>query len=165
MLHAFAEVERVPDIRLLIIGEGEYRRSLEDLARQLQITDHVQFTGFVDEQTKVRLLQEAWFMVNTSAKEGWGLTVIESNACGTPVLASNVPGLRDAIKDGTTGILYPYGNVGELTQKMVELLTDDVLRARLGQSAVEWAKTFDWNIVAKRTFTLLEQRILACQKK
>ncbi len=166
LLHAFASVlQKVPDARLLIIGEGEYRLSLEHLAVQLGMKDRVQFTGFVDEQTKVRLLQEAWFMVNPSSKEGWGLTVIESNACGTPVLASNVPGLRDAIKDGTTGILYEYGNVDELAGKMIELFTDNALRKRLGMNAIDWAKTFDWNIAAQQTLKLLEQRIRTCREK
>ncbi len=166
LLHAFVAVlQKVPDTRLLIIGEGEYRSSLEHLAAQLGMKDRVQFTGFVDEQTKVRLLQEAWFMVNPSSKEGWGLTVIESNACGTPVLASNVPGLRDAIKDGSTGILYEYGNVDELAGKMVDLLTDNALRKRLGTNAIDWAKTFDWNIAAQQTLKLLEQRIRTAGKQ
>ncbi|HMD14700.1 MAG TPA: glycosyltransferase family 4 protein [Bacteroidota bacterium] len=166
VLQAFASViQNVPDARLLIIGEGEYRSSLENLAVRLQIQESVHFTGFVDEQTKVRLLQEAWFMVTSSSKEGWGLTVIESNACGTPVLASNVPGLRDAIKDDATGILYEYGNIDELARKMIELLTDNALRERLGTNAIDWAKTFDWNIAAQQTLTLLEQRIRVCREQ
>ena len=52
----------------------------------LGVAEHVRFTGFVSEEEKVRLLRECWVVANTSSKEGWGLTVIEANACRTPVM-------------------------------------------------------------------------------
>jgi len=113
----------------------------------------------VDQETKVRLLQEMWFVVNPSSKEGWGLTVIESNACATPVLASDVPGLRDAVKDGETGLLYTYGNLDELAAKIILLIKDRSLRERCEVKAFLWAKTFDWKFAARQTISLLEQAI------
>jgi glycosyltransferase involved in cell wall biosynthesis len=160
LLRAFALMKNtLPDVRLLVIGEGDYRPVLEELSRDLGIAGHVRFTGFVDEATKVSLLQESWFLVNTSFKEGWGLTVIEANACGTPVIGSNVPGLRDAINDGVTGLLYEYGNVQELAEKMRILLEDRPLRERLTQAAIAWARTFDWSEVAAYTVQRLEKQI------
>ena len=90
--------------------------------------DRVEFTGFVSEERKVDLLQEMWVKVNPSFKEGWGLTVVEANACGTPVVASDVPGLRDAIRDGETGLLYPYGNLAALAERVARMLRDEPLR-------------------------------------
>ena len=149
----------IPDVRLVIVGEGDNRPALEALAGKLGLGEAVRFTGFVDEREKVKLLQEVWFAVNTSSKEGWGLTVIEANACGTTVLASNVQGLRDAVKDGVTGLLYEFGNIDELADKTVLLLRDDSLRSRLAEQAYEWSLTFDWDNAARRTFELLEQRV------
>jgi len=148
----------MPSLRAVVVGEGDHRPVLEDHARKLGLGDVVRFTGFVDADTKVRLLQEVWFAVNTSSKEGWGLTVIEANACGTTVLASDVPGLRDAVRDDETGLLYTFGDVGELEVKMRRLLEDQALRQRLGDEAYRWASTFDWDNAARDTLTLLEER-------
>ncbi len=160
LLHALVIVrKKFPDLRLVIVGEGDNRPALEKLANELLIADVVTFTAFVEEREKVCWMQKVWFAVNTSSKEGWGLTVIEANACGTTVIASNVPGLRDAVKDGETGLLYEFGNVSDLADKMMKLLTDASLRERLSHAAYTWAATFDWDAAAGRTLALLEQRV------
>jgi glycosyltransferase involved in cell wall biosynthesis len=148
-----------PGLRGIVVGEGDHRPALEARAAALGVADRVRFTGFVDEETKVRLLQEVWFAVNTSSKEGWGLTVIEANACGTTVLASDVPGLRDAVRDDETGLLYRYGDIDDLTAKTARLLDDGALRARLEGEAFRWASTFDWDNAARETLALLERRV------
>lgn len=162
LLHAFCLVKNsVADLSLVVVGEGDNRASLESLSRELGISDSVRFTGFVDEQEKVRWLQKVWFAVNTSSKEGWGLTVIEANACGTTVIASNVPGLRDAVKNDVTGLLYEFGNVQDLAEKIHFLLDDEGLRRQLARDAFNWASTFDWDAAAKHTLELLQQRVKA----
>jgi glycosyltransferase involved in cell wall biosynthesis len=160
LLLAFARLaaER-PDLRLVVIGEGDHRPALEALARSLGIEAQVTFTGFVSETEKVAWLRRVWFLANTSSKEGWGLTVIEANACGVPVVASDVPGLRDAVRDGETGLLYPFGDVEKLTANIRLLLEDGQLRNRLGAAAQEWAATFDWGLVARKTAGLLEKSL------
>jgi len=160
LLHAFSIVRQdYSDLKLVIVGEGDNRNALELITRERGIADAVRFTGFVSEEEKVRLMQEVWFIVNTSSKEGWGLTVMEANACRTAVLASDVPGLRDAIKDGETGLLYEYGDSNELTDKIRLLLRDGSLRERLANAAYSWAATFDWGLAAKRTIELLQRRV------
>jgi len=99
-----------------------------------------------------------WCKVTTSSKEGWGLTVIEANACGTPVIASDVEGLRDAVRDGETGLLYRFGDVADLAGKITRLLTDERLRQTLTQNAIEWSKKFDWEKAAQETLLLLKNR-------
>jgi len=160
LLQVFPFVRKeFPGVKLVIVGEGDNRPALEAMSEKLGIRENVRFTGFVSEEEKVRLLQEVWFVVNTSSKEGWGLTVIEANACGTTVLASNVPGLRDAIKDRETGLLYEFGNIEDLAGKVLLLLRDASLRQRLADAARSWAVTFDWNVAAKRTLELLKKRV------
>ncbi len=162
LLHALPEVVRsIPDLKVVIIGEGDDRPRLERVARELHLHNVVEFTGFVSEETKIHLLQQMWCKVTTSSKEGWGLTVIEANACGTPVIASNVEGLRDAVKDGETGLLYEFGNVSDLAAKIIRVLTDSKLRNDLTQNAISWAKEFDWERAAEETVMLLKNRVRA----
>jgi glycosyltransferase involved in cell wall biosynthesis len=160
LLQAFTAILRaVPDARLIVVGEGDDRPRLTAMAASLKISGRVEFTGFVSEDRKVELLQEMWVKVTPSFKEGWGLTVVEANACGTPVVASNVPGLRDSIHDGKTGLLYPYGDIPALTGAVVRVLQDDALRMRLGVAARAWAKEFDWDVMAGRAEELLRLQV------
>jgi glycosyltransferase involved in cell wall biosynthesis len=149
----------VPDLKAIIVGDGDDRPRLEALARHLNVQHAVRFAGYVSDQEKVTLLQQMWFKVATSSKEGWGLTVTEANACGTPVIASDVPGLRDAVQDGKTGLLYRYGDVTELAGKIKILLRDGELRSRLSSGALAWAALFSWDEAARRTVAVLEKRI------
>ena len=159
LLHALPAVTRqVPGLKVAIIGEGDDRPRLEAMAKDRGLGQVVEFTGFVPEEKKVRLLQQMWFKVTTSSKEGWGLTVLEANACGTPVIASNVQGLRDAVKDKETGLLYSYGDVNDLASKILTLLTDRPMLDRLTKGAIQWSRQFDWEIAARQTVELLKQR-------
>lgn len=160
LLQAFAIVARdAKDARLIIVGEGDARRTLERVTRELHIEGKVEFRGFVPLEEKVGLLRTMNFVVNPSAKEGWGLTVIEANACGVPVIASDVPGLRDSVLDGQTGLLYEYGNIEQLAAKMLLLLRDRALRVRLSAAALEWARQFNWDNSADEMMKLLEDQI------
>jgi glycosyltransferase involved in cell wall biosynthesis len=160
LLEALPAVLRdVPGLKVMIVGEGDDRLRLESLTARLGLQGCVEFTGYVSEERKLELLQRMWCKVTTSKKEGWGLTVIEANACGTPVVASDVPGLRDAVKDNETGLLYRYGDTQGLADQLTRLLTDHALRGRLTLSAIAWAGNFDWNTAAEKTVALIEQRL------
>ena len=115
----------------------------------------MEFTGRVSETEKVRQLQRMWVCVNPSPKEGWGLTVIEANACGVPVVAADSPGLRDSVVDGETGFLYPYGDVGRLADLLERLLVDHKQREELSRNALSWANQFSWDHAADRMEELL----------
>jgi glycosyltransferase involved in cell wall biosynthesis len=152
-------VREFPSIKVVIAGDGDDRTRLEQVAREVGVAATVEFTGFISEERKVELLQQMWFKVATSAKEGWGLTVTEANACGTPVIASDVPGLRDAVRNNETGILYPYGDIDRLSDTILALLRDSKLRERLTGNAIRWANTFTWDAAADQTLELLQRRI------
>jgi glycosyltransferase involved in cell wall biosynthesis len=127
-----------------IVGGGGDKPRLEALAAKLGLGEQVQFTGFVPEAEKVNWYRRAAVLVENSVKEGWGLIVMEANACGTPVVVANSPGLRDSSRDGVNGLMYEYGNVPELAEKLARLLSDDALRLRLGRQAVTWAGQWTW---------------------
>jgi glycosyltransferase involved in cell wall biosynthesis len=158
LLEAFADVRaEIPAARLVIVGDGDDKPRLMQIASSLALTDAVTFTGFVGEEEKIRLLNQMHCAVNTSAKEGWGLTVIEANACGTPTVSSDVEGLRDAVVDGETGLLYPYGDRLQLAEKISLVLRDEHLRERLTHNAFERAKEFDWDTAADKTMEVINK--------
>lgn len=142
-------------VRLIVAGQGDQAEPLRQLRDEIGLTDHVSMPGFVSEDEKLRLLRQAWVHVLTSHKEGWGITNIEAAACGTPTIASDSPGLRDSVLDGETGLLVPHGDVDRLAAAMRRLLEDGELRARLGQSALEFAQRFSWDRSADQTEAFL----------
>jgi len=145
LLEAVAEVrKRLPGTRLLVGGAGDYREALEARARALGLGDAVRFLGRVSEEEKVSLYGRAQVFVNSSLKEGWGLTTIEANACGTPVVATDVPGLRDSVRHGETGFLVPFGDVPAFASAVETILRDPALAARLRENALAWAAAHDW---------------------
>lgn len=147
----------VPDVRLIVAGSGDQLEDLKKLSHDLDLQKHISFTGYIDIERKVELLQQAHVMVNTSPKEGWGLTVIEANACGTPVIASDVPGLRDSVIDGETGLLFEYGYIQQLAEKIIAVLTNEGLRRKLSERAIKWAERFNWDDSAEKTLQLIER--------
>ena len=146
LLEAFAGIkDQLPGVTLTILGDGPHRGALERRARELALGDAVTFTGFVPSAEKVRRLQSAWVSALPSPKEGWGLTVVESNACGTPVVASRSPGLVDSVMDGESGLLVSHGDARALAEALLAMCTDTNLRLRLGKGGLEWAARFTWD--------------------
>lgn len=158
LIEAFAIVKKeIPNAHLVIVGDGDDKPRLMSLVHTLGLTESVTFTGFVSEEEKVDWLNRMHIAVNTSIKEGWGLTAIEANACGTPTVSSNVQGLRDAVVDGGTGLLYEYGNREKLAEKIILLLRDEHLRNRLAENALHRSKEFDWQTGAEKTMEVIER--------
>jgi glycosyltransferase involved in cell wall biosynthesis len=155
---------RHPELQAVIAGEGDDRERLERLSEELGLANTVQFTGRLTEIEKVELLRRLWFTVATSAKEGWGLTVLEANACGTPAIASDVPGLRDAVQDNVTGLLTPFGDIPALSSRILMLLENAALRSRLASQAVTWSQTFSWDASAEKAIAFLRATIEAFGK-
>jgi glycosyltransferase involved in cell wall biosynthesis len=100
--------------------------------------------GFVSEREKYEFYHRAKVVVQPSIKEGWGLTALEAQLCGTPVICADSPGLRETLIDGKTGYLYEHGNIKELAAKIKDILTDDKKWIRFSNSAIEWVKNFSW---------------------
>jgi glycosyltransferase involved in cell wall biosynthesis len=140
-----------PDLRLDIAGTGDYRAELGRLAAGLDQEPAVTFHGFVSEAQKVALLRGAWANLFPSPKEGWGITVVEAAACGTPSIASDSPGLRDSVRHLETGYLVPHGDINALAGRMLELAGDPALVARLGAGARRFAERLTWERSAAET--------------
>jgi glycosyltransferase involved in cell wall biosynthesis len=148
VMEAFAKVRTaMPNAVLRIGGDGDDRKRLEEYARRLNIAQSVVFEGFVSQQRKVELLQAAWTYVSASEIEGWGIGVIEANACGTPAVVYDVSGLREAVIDGENGLVVADGS--DLSQPLLSILRDDALRHRLESGAVARAAHFSWDSAAQ----------------
>jgi glycosyltransferase involved in cell wall biosynthesis len=156
VIAAFARAA-IGDATLEIAGAGDYRSQLEAQAAALDLGTRVRFLGRIDEAEKQRLLRRAWALTLTSPKEGWGITNMEAAASGTPVLASNSPGIRESVRDGETGYLLPHADVGALAAAMRRLAADRALVVRLGAAARAFAQGFTWDGAARATESHLHQ--------
>jgi glycosyltransferase involved in cell wall biosynthesis len=152
-------LQELPNVKLSIVGTGKNENKLRQLVRKLRLDKNVKFYGYVRESKKIKLLQNAWILVSPSIREGWGLSVLEANACGTPAIAFNVPGLRDSIKDKKTGILIKNQNEYELAKAMLRIITNKKLRYRLSKNSIKWSKKFNWDFTAEKILSILRKMV------
>ena len=132
-----------PDLVLHVVGHGYWHDELVAHAARLGLRDAVRFHGFVDDETKNRLLAAAWVNLLPSLKEGWGLAIIEAGALGLPSVAfREARGTNESVLDGETG--YLVDDVQDMVQVTGRLLTDPVLRKELGEGARAFASGFSW---------------------
>ncbi|MGH7720644.1 MAG: glycosyltransferase family 4 protein [Gemmatimonadaceae bacterium] len=150
VLRAFAGM-RHAGASLAIAGGGDHRPALERLATSLDLGERVRFLGFIDESEKLALLRSAWALAFASPKEGWGMTNVEAAACGTPVIASDSPGLRESVREGETGFLVPHGDVSAISAAFDRLATSPDLVAALGAAARRFATGLTWENAAGQT--------------
>ncbi|MGW0334767.1 glycosyltransferase family 4 protein [Streptomyces sp. NPDC003011] len=138
LLRLWERVRPVTGGRLLIVGDGPERERLEQLAGP-----GVEFTGHVSEAEKHRLLCAAWLLVHPSAVEGWGLVVTEAAARETPSIAFDVPGLRDSVVDGETGVLA--AGESSFAAAWCTLALSGHRRELMGKAARDRAARFRWD--------------------
>lgn len=155
VVRAFALLD-ARNARLEIAGKGDDRDRLEALVSKLHIEDRVRFLGYITERQKRDLLRRSWATVLASPKEGWGISNLESAACGTPVIAADSPGIRESVVDGDTGFLVPGSNVGAYAAAMRGLLDSPELVSTLGDNARRFAETFTWERAAEETLAHLQ---------
>jgi glycosyltransferase involved in cell wall biosynthesis len=166
---------RWPGVRLLIVGEGNYRRTLEQTATSLNSqpnagtargstgnnNDAVIFAGYVPNAQLPDLLAAAdLFLMPTLCTEAFPLTVVEAMAAGLPVVASNIGGIPTAITDGSTGLLVPTGHADTLARAVERLIQDEPLRRSLAAAAREAAHSrFSREQMVAATEHVLQQAI------
>ncbi len=146
VMRAFARVRtEIANAQLIIVGDGPELPALKQLADKLQIASDVDFRGRISTEDMVRLLNQCHLFLNASPKEGWGLTVVEANACGVPVIGSDRPGLKDSIHHEKTGYLVPYGDDAAFADRALQLLRDPELWQRMSDAGLEWARSLTWD--------------------
>ncbi|MBO1336847.1 glycosyltransferase family 4 protein [Streptomyces sp. VRA16 Mangrove soil] len=137
LLRLWERVRPVTGGRLVIVGDGPEEPRLRHLAGP-----GVEFTGHVSEAVKHRLLCEAWLLLHPSAVEGWGLVITEAAARGTPAVGFDVPGVRDSVEDGVTGLLA--GGPSSFAAAWCTLALSTHRRELMGKAAEERAAGYRW---------------------
>ncbi|MCD6524985.1 MAG: glycosyltransferase family 4 protein [Thermococcus sp.] len=142
------------DLVLVIAGGGGHRE--RKLRQLIHDEPNIRFVGRADEATKRDLYRKAWVYVNPSLMEGQPLSVWEANACGTPVVAYEIPGQETVLRN-QTGLLAERGSPLALAQAIRRLLVDPNLRVGLGEHGVEHANRMSWDKAASTSLELLER--------
>lgn len=145
--------------RFTIAGDGSAKPELESLVRDLHLRQSVQFTGKVEEREKIKLLSQSWAAIQHSSYEGWGMTVIETNAGGTPVIASDVNGLRDSVVNNKTGLLVPLKNIKALAVAMETITLNTDMRMSLSKGALLWSRNFSWDTISEQFMAIMRKEL------
>lgn len=164
LIHALPLVRhRIRDAVLLLVGAGRYREELETLAGSLGVADAVVFTGGVPhEALPAHYAAGDVFAMPCRTRrggldvEGLGIVFLEASATGLPVVVGDSGGAPDAVLDGETGLLVDGRNVGMVADRLIQLLTDDALRQRMGTAGRAWVeRDWKWEVLADRLHALL----------
>jgi glycosyltransferase involved in cell wall biosynthesis len=154
LLRSLAEVKKHhPELQAVVIGEGYERPALETLRDELGAQDWVNLPGRVEDDELVDWYRRAWVVASSSQREGWGMTLTEAAACGTPSVATAIAGHADAVLDGESGLLVE--DLEDLADTLDRMLGDQVLRSRLARGALSRARWFTWDATARRALEAL----------
>ena len=129
-----------PDVRLVAVGEGSDRPRLQSIARDSGVADHIHFLPFIAHHELPNAYDHCEVFAMPSRGEGFGLVFIEAMARGRPVIGGAHGGTPEIIDDGVNGFLVPYGDVGQIVDRLARLLADDTLRREMGAQALAKAR-------------------------
>ena len=143
LFHAL--LRKFHDLRLIIIGTGPEEFRMKRLASDLNIQEYSEFKGRLSTEQLAATVASAWINIHTSITEGWGLSIIEASATGTPTVAYDVPGVKDVIEDGKNGIKVEDCNREALANAALKILSDP---AGWWSSSIDVAKKYSWDKTA-----------------
>jgi len=156
-LEALAEARTAhPELTVEMIGSGPERQAVESWVSANEAADWVRLRGHVTDDELLDAYRRAWLVVSASHAEGWGMSLTEGGACGTPAVATDIAGHRGAVVDGETGVLVADDRLGPA---IADLLGDTDRRELLGAAAVDHARSLSWTAVAARHLELLADAV------
>jgi phosphatidylinositol alpha-mannosyltransferase len=149
-----ALIEKFPDLQILIVGRGDEGELCEEAGR---LASHLKFLGQADDAMKASALRsaDAYCAPNTGG-ESFGIVLVEAMAAGTPVVASDLDAFRRVLRDGEAGRLVPIDNAKALAAGLIEVLSDDQLRARYINAGTAAVRRYDWSVVAQQIMRVYE---------
>jgi glycosyltransferase involved in cell wall biosynthesis len=147
----------VADVRLEIVGEGYLRAALQKLIDDLGASDYIVLRGHVSDEEVRAAYQRAWVVASASLREGWGMTLTEAAACGTPAVVSDIAGHRDAVENHLTGVLVDADN--SLAPALLMMLEDRAIRESMGARAATMGASLSWDSSARSLFELLSETV------
>ncbi|MHB1711302.1 MAG: glycosyltransferase family 4 protein [Acidimicrobiales bacterium] len=148
-----------PGLEAVIAGEGYERPKLEALIAERHAASWISLPGYVADDDLIGLYRRAWVLASSSLREGWGMTVTEAGACGTPAVASRISGHKDAVVHDRSGLLFD--GIEGMVAALDVTLSDEVLRKRLGVGAFDHAANFTWERAARDALAVLASEALS----
>jgi glycosyltransferase involved in cell wall biosynthesis len=146
-----------PDLEAMIVGEGYERPALEAQIAAADAGRWISLPGRLPDADLVNAYRRAWVVSSTSSHEGWGMTLTEAAACGTPAVATRIPGHQDAIIDDESGFLV--STLPELVEATGSILANPMLRRRLSQGALRRVEGMTWERAAFLTLEALASQV------
>jgi glycosyltransferase involved in cell wall biosynthesis/O-antigen/teichoic acid export membrane protein len=143
---------RLPQARLWIVGRGPMEKQLRK-----QLPEGAELLGYLPRQELYERMARAHCLLVPSVQEGWGMVVTEANGVGTPAVGYDVPGIREAIQHGKTGLLAPAGDPRSLANAALRVISDPAGYASMRNSARVWAAGFTWDQTAKLLLEVLAE--------
>jgi glycosyltransferase involved in cell wall biosynthesis len=156
--------KQVPDLELHILGDGYERPTIEAAIDEVGGTDWVALRGYLSEEEKVDLYRRAWVVASASAREGWGMTLTEAAACGTPAVATRIAGHEDAVVDGVSGVLTE-GHESDLGTALTSVLSDPHRLKQLGRGALARAGNLTWANTATQVTRVLADEVRRTRRR
>lgn len=151
--------KEIPDLIYVLVGDGPWKPGLQEHTRTHGVAEHVHFLGSKDGDDLVAHMQACDIYVHTPKVvnwnfEGFGIVYLEASACGKPIVATDAGGVRDAVRDGETGIIAPDGDVEAVARAIVDLCRDPQKRSRMGSAGKAYAQQHDWPLIVDQFLPL-----------
>ena len=147
-------IEKFGDLKLFIIGTGPEEQGMKRLANEFNVQNFIEFKGRISKEELRDIVASSWVNVHTSITEGWGYSILEASAAGTPTVAYNVPGVRDAVEDGLNGIKVKDGDRKALEEAAFTILTNP---EKWWSSSVKVAEKYSWDKTSEMWIKLLQE--------
>ena len=152
-------VDNVADAFLVLVGRGDKIPEYKDLCQQYGISSSVIFTGFIDEEELIEYYQSCNLVVlpSVTTQEGFGRTLLEGNACGKPVIGTEIGGIKHVIKHGENGLLVPPRDSVALANAIIYLLQNEEVSNKICINARKWVEDYSWGKIVARIETTCEE--------
>ncbi|MFN3527632.1 MAG: glycosyltransferase, partial [Candidatus Altarchaeaceae archaeon] len=150
-------IEKFPNAKFLIIGDGMEMKNLENIVKNLNLENNVIFLGKIEQKFLPDYYKASDVFVTASTIDTQGLVVLESLACGTPVIAANSRALPEIVNENVNGFLFDYKNVEELSEKIIKILENKKLREKFSENGIKIAKEHDINKSVEKLIEIYEK--------
>jgi glycosyltransferase involved in cell wall biosynthesis len=144
-------VDSQPNTKFIIVGDGPLKYELKDSVKAVNLSKNFKFMGSIKEEQLTALYNCADVFVLPSIQEGQGIVTLEAQSSAKPVVAFDIGGVKEAVRNGETGLLVEAGNTDALAEGLLKILTDAQLRAKMGANGRQFImRNFTWDICARK---------------
>jgi glycosyltransferase involved in cell wall biosynthesis len=145
-------IDAIPNVQCVICGDGEERRDLEKLVIELDVKDNVTFLGRLKKyEDVINLMKKSHLFCHPSGVEGFGIVLVESMACGTPIITSDIPPFKELNINGV-GLLFKIGDYQKLSQYVIDIFNDKTKYNQMTESCLKMSRQYSWENIAKNYF-------------